>query len=120
MLLTVPDINTIAPINYSDLTDDEKQNGVLRTVGFPSDEVSASTEYTLTATPSETWSIVVLDEYGDPTTIGDPGDPVAFGSVTTDSHGTFVTAEMVVLSVEDTSDPSSRNIPLILTVKSIG
>lgn len=86
-LETTPALDSLFPIYYEDLTEDQKYDGVSLTITTGS--VTPGTDYTVTATPTSGWYIVVFGNRfsDDPTYVGEPNEVVEIASITANSHG---------------------------------
>lgn len=76
-ITTTPALDSVYPIYYEDLTDEQKQEGVSISVTVPSGSLPTE-EMTFTATPTSDWYIV--DIAGGAPIIGEKGAPVSIAA----------------------------------------
>lgn len=86
-ITTTPALDSLFPVYYEDLTEDQKVDGISRTIITA--PVTPDTDYKFTATPTSGWFIVVFGNgfSNEPTYVGEPGEVVEIASITSNSHG---------------------------------
>lgn len=68
---TTPALDSLFPIYYEDLTEEEKQSGVMVQLSVAQGVIKSGDEYTVTITPTADWYGADMENF----TFGDKGEP---------------------------------------------
>ena len=105
VITTTPALETVYPIYWEDLTDEEKQDGV--TIALASDEIQEGEEYTITITPTADWYA-----YGD--SEGAKGEPTTATATAVERGGMVGVSYEVYVYEEDSPDAPQIKVVVVI------
>lgn len=112
-ITTTPTLESLFPIYYENLTEEEKQSGVMVQLSVAQGVIKSGDEYTVTITPTADWYAADMENF----TFGDKGEPYSV-TVTSEADDNLNCGSLGALETNQPGDEPPQYVMVIISVQS--